>query len=64
MLRATYQDWSEEKIKWDYELPPELESLKKPGDQHYPEYAHQSSFIATPLQVQLPKRGIKRRPLK
>lgn len=56
---ANYQDWSEEKIKWDYELPPELKSLKESKDLHYPELAHQSSFIATPLQVHLPKRGIK-----
>jgi len=56
---ATYQDWSAEKIKWDGELPPELKKLVRPGDLEYFEIAHQSSFIGTPLRVNLAKRGIK-----
>jgi nicotinamidase-related amidase len=56
---ANYQDWSPEKIKWDGELPPQLKKLVRPEDGEYFEIGHQSSFIGTPLKMDLAKRGIK-----
>ncbi|MBZ0184848.1 MAG: cysteine hydrolase [Candidatus Obscuribacterales bacterium] len=56
---APYKDWSKDKIKWDGELPNELKALVQPDDAQYFEIAHQSSFVFTPLHMDLSKRGIK-----
>lgn len=53
------KNWSEEKMKWDADLPPQLKELVRPGDLEYFEIAHQSSFLCTPLPLELAKRGIK-----
>lgn len=56
---APYKDWSEAKIKWDGELPDELKALVQPEDGQYFEIAHQTSFVYTPLHMDLSKRGVK-----
>ena len=53
------EDWSAEKKKEDNELPDELKALVRPNDLQFNELALQSSFIGTPLPLELSRRGIK-----
>lgn len=53
------KDWSQEKIKWDSDLPPQLRELVHPCDLECFEITHQNSFIGTPLRTYLAKDGIK-----
>ena len=66
--RAQYGSWSEtfdsknrtaEYKKWDAELADELKEISQPEDTEFFEYAHQSSFVGTPLKLMLERAGIK-----
>ena len=66
--RAQYGFWddafdaknrTEEYKKWDGELVDELKELTQPEDSEFFEYAHQSSFVGTPLKLMLERAGIK-----
>ena len=66
--KAQYGYWSEvfnsknmsdEQKKWDAELVDELKELSRPEDTEFFEYAHQSSFVGTPLKLMLERAGIK-----
>ena len=66
--RAQYGSWgdafdaknkSADYKKWDGELVDELKELSRPEDSEFFEYAHQSSFVGTPLNVMLKRAGIK-----
>jgi len=68
MDRAQYGSWSDafnakektkEDKKWDGELVDELKELVRPEDAEFFEYAHQSSFVGTPLKLMLERAGIK-----
>ena len=54
-----FADWSEEKRRWDGDLPPALRELVRPGDQEFFELALQSSFVGTPLELHLRRHGIR-----
>lgn len=56
---GAYQDWSEEKKRWDGALVDELQALKQPEDVEFFETAHQSSFIGTTLPLYLSRWGIR-----
>jgi nicotinamidase-related amidase len=66
--RAQYGSWgdafdaknkSAEYKKWDGELVDELKEIQRPEDSEFFEYAHQSSFVGTPLNVMLKRANIK-----
>ncbi len=66
--RAQYGSWSEafdskhkskEYKVWDGELVDELKQITQPEDTEFFEYAHQSSFVGTPLKLMLKRAGIK-----
>jgi nicotinamidase-related amidase len=66
--RAQYGSWSkifdannrsDEYKKWDGALVDELKALVEPHDAEFFEYAHQSSFVGTPLKLMLERAGIK-----
>jgi len=66
--QAQYGYWSEafkskqmtdEQKKWDVALVDELKEISRPGDSEFLEYAHQSSFVGTPLKLMLKRAGIK-----
>ena len=66
--RAQYGSWSElfdsknrsnDYKKWDGELVDELKAIAEPSDTEFFEYAHQSSFVGTPLKLMLERAGIK-----
>jgi nicotinamidase-related amidase len=66
--RAQYGSWSrifdsknrsEDYKKWDGELVDELKAISEPNDAEFFEYAHQSSFVGTPLKLMLERAGIK-----
>jgi len=66
--KAQYGYWSEafkskqmtdEQKKWDAELVDELKNISHPEDTEFFEYAHQSSFVGTPLKPMLERAGIK-----
>ncbi len=66
--RAQYGSWSDafdskNKSKaykvWDAELVNELKEIAQPDDAEFFEYAHQSSFVGTPLKLMLKRAGIK-----
>jgi len=52
-------EMTEEQKKWDVDLVDELKEIALPGDEEFFEYAHQSSFIGTPLKLMLERAGIK-----
>ena len=66
--QAQYGYWSklfnsdamtkEQKI-WDVDLIDELKEIALPKDEEFFEYAHQSSFVGTPLKLMLERAGIK-----
>jgi nicotinamidase-related amidase len=56
---APYQDWSDEKKRWDGELVDELKAIKQPGDVEFFETALQSSFVGTELPLYLGRLGIR-----
>ncbi len=65
---AQYGFWSksfnssamtEEQKKWDVDLVDELKDIALPEDEEFFEYAHQSSFVGTPLKLMLERAGIK-----
>tara|TARA_R110002049_G_scaffold2743_5_gene21207 strand:- start:99432 stop:100142 length:711 start_codon:yes stop_codon:yes gene_type:complete len=49
---------AEEKA-WDIALVDELKEISQPEDQEFLEFAHQSSFVGTPLKLMLERAGIK-----
>lgn|SRR5699024_4407503 len=51
-------DITEEKIKWDNELPDELQELVEPEDRHLRECALQTAFVGTQLPVELARNNI------
>jgi len=51
-------DWPAEKKKADNELVAELKALVRPGDYQYNEIALQSSFLGTPLPLDLSRKRI------
>ncbi|MCC6345947.1 MAG: isochorismatase family protein, partial [Nitrospirales bacterium] len=51
--------WSSSTVEWQNELPDELKALVQPEDGQYFEIAHQTSFVYTPLHMDLSKRGVK-----
>src|SRR5262245_3501132 len=53
------ENWSAEQKKRDNELADELQALVRPGDLQFNELALQSSFIGTPLPLELARREIK-----
>lgn len=59
-----YNSWTEglevteEKRKWDNELPDELQELVAPEDSHFRECALQTAFVGTPLPVELARKGV------
>src|SRR5690625_2401675 len=59
-----YETWTEglevteEKIKWDNELPDELQELVEPGDSHLQECALQTAFVGTQLPIELARNDI------
>lgn len=66
--KAQYGYWSEifkssamskEEKQWDVELVDELKEVAQPEDAEFFEYAHQSSFVGTPLKLMLERAGIK-----
>ncbi len=66
--QAQYGGWSDafnskqrtaEYKKWDGELVGELKELVQTEDAEFFEYAHQSSFVGTPLKLMLERAGIK-----
>ena len=66
--KAQYGYWSEafkskqmtdEQKKWDAELVDELKEISHTEDTEFFEYAHQSSFVGTPLKLMLERAGIK-----
>ncbi|MFK7816851.1 MAG: cysteine hydrolase, partial [Gammaproteobacteria bacterium] len=67
--RAQYGSWSDafnlehkkttEYKKWDAELVDELKEVSQPEDEEFFEYAHQSSFVGTPLKLMLKRAEIK-----
>ena len=65
---AQYGHWSKsfnsnamtaEQKKWDIDLVDELKEISLPEDEEFFEYAHQSSFVGTPLKLMLERAGIK-----
>jgi nicotinamidase-related amidase len=48
-----------EQKKWDVDLVDELKDISLPEDEVFFEYAHQSSFVGTPLKLMLERAGIK-----
>lgn len=50
---------SEEEKKWDVDLVDELKAISRPEDTEFFEYAHQSSFVGTPLKLMLERAGVK-----
>jgi len=54
-----FADWSDEKRRWDGDLPPALRELVQPEDQEFFELALQSSFIGTPLELHLRRKAIR-----
>ena len=50
---------TKEEKAWDIDLVDELRELVKPEDTEFFEYAHQSSFVGTPLKLMLERAGIK-----
>jgi nicotinamidase-related amidase len=48
----------EQKV-WDVDLVDELKEIALPEDEEFFEYAHQSSFVGTPLKLMLERAGIK-----
>jgi len=65
---AQYGFWSKsfnssamtkEQKKWDVDLVDELKEIALPEDEEFFEYAHQSSFVGTPLKLMLERAGIK-----
>lgn len=50
---------SEEQKKWDVDLVDELKEIALQKDEEFFEYAHQSSFVGTPLKLMLERAGIK-----
>ena len=66
--RAQYGGWSDafdsknrttDYKKWDGKLVDELKEISRPEDTEFFEYAHQSSFVGTPLKLMLKRAGIK-----
>jgi nicotinamidase-related amidase len=66
--RAQYGSWSDafdskhkskEYKVWDSELVNELKEITQPDDTEFFEYAHQSSFVGTPLKLMLNRAEIK-----
>ncbi|QMU61288.1 MAG: isochorismatase family protein [Gammaproteobacteria bacterium] len=66
--RAQYGSWGDafdvknrsvDYKKWDGELVDELKEISRPEDSEFFEYAHQSSFVGTPLKLMLERAGIK-----
>ena len=66
--KAQYGYWSEifkskqmteEQKKWDVDLVDELKEISRSEDTEFFEYAHQSSFVGTPLKLMLERAGIK-----
>jgi len=66
--KAQYGYWSKifnssamtkEEKQWDVDLVDELKELSRPEDAEFFEYAHQSSFVGTPLKLMLERAGIK-----
>ena len=62
--RAQYESWTEglevteEKKKWDNELPEELQELVEPGDSEFRECALQTAFVGTPLPIELARKDV------
>jgi len=50
---------SEEEKRWDVDLVDELKAISRPEDTEFFEYAHQSSFVGTPLKLMLERADIK-----
>ena len=50
---------TDEEKKWDIDLVDELKNISQPEDEEFFEYAHQSSFVGTPLKLMLGRAGIK-----
>jgi len=50
---------TKEQKKWDVDLVAELKNIALPEDEEFFEYAHQSSFVGTPLKLMLERAGIK-----
>ena len=48
---------TDEEKKWDIDLVDELKNISQPEDEEFFEYAHQSSFVGTPLKLMLGARG-------
>ena len=66
--KAQYGSWSDafdsqnktaKYKKWDGELVDELKEISLPSDAEFFEYAHQSSFVGTPLKLMLERAGVK-----
>lgn len=66
--KAQYGYWSkafnastmtDEDKRWDVDLVDELREISHPEDEQFFEYAHQSSFVGTPLKLMLERAGIK-----
>jgi len=62
--RVQYDSWTEglevteEKKKWDNELPEELQELVEPGDSEFRECALQTAFVGTPLPIELARKDV------
>ena len=52
-------EMTDEQKKWDVDLVDELRELAHPEDEEFFEYAHQSSFVGTPLDLHLRREGIR-----
>ena len=52
-------EMTDEQKKWDVDLVDELKELALPEDEEFFEYAHQSSFVGTPLKLMLERAGIR-----
>tara|TARA_R110002096_G_scaffold279095_3_gene473279 strand:+ start:2684 stop:3379 length:696 start_codon:yes stop_codon:yes gene_type:complete len=52
-------EMTKEEKQWDVDLVDDLSELKQPEDSEFLEFAHQSSFVGTPLKLMLERAGIK-----
>ncbi|MDE0251259.1 MAG: cysteine hydrolase [Gammaproteobacteria bacterium] len=52
-------EMTDKQKKWDVDLVDELRELAHPEDEEFFEYAHQSSFVGTPLKLMLERAGIR-----
>ncbi len=52
-------EMTEAEKQWDIALVDELKEISLPEDEEFFEYAHQSSFVGTPLKLMLERAGIK-----